>query len=676
MIFKQEDTKITLNKFMGLYSRGTLDEVPQDHAVVCQDVVFPSGKYIKTRDGITKCFESQGAAIRRFFLSETLPPNYGEPDATPGVTDGYGLLYLDDSNNLYIGNDATPIYVNAAMNDFAAINVGNRTYISGFDRFVSNQLIKLQVFNPLTGSIRNAAGLAPVQSSDFLAAANSATTGDVPAGIHQIAVIYQTDTGFWTQPGPKKNLACTPTASASDTDPTTFACTAHGMITGESHTIYGGTGAWTEVSDTWYITRIDDDHFSIPLDSHSFGAVTGTFTVDAGFTAATVTADGTHAIDVSNIPTGPTGTIAQLLLATQSGGAEFFFVPNVPGSQSTILNNTTTTATINFFDTDLVASADYLFDIMEVIPAGTSLCKYRGRLVLVGANWQGLGTAERVFLSNIGDPETFNFVSGYIQVQTESDGNDPAASFVLRDTLYICKFTGTFATEDNGNDPSTWAITVVDIVIGTYSYGTSAFTVSQSGPDTGDIVLIASKVGLVLFNGVMRRPELSYKIQAIWDRIPFDYFYRVTVAHDPWNHLIYISCPLDDATEPNTLLVCDYTDGRDSVNVKWSIYNLSVASTCIGMIFFGSSIAPQLYTLKIGSLASNYLYFLDPTATSDDANTKIASKYQFAFLNLGGVGFWKMINVRGVCTGPLGLQLNSEDQSVSTTLSALSPSAG
>ncbi len=656
-----EDKRLEVNDFHGLYDRGSFDDVPPDHAQDSLNMRYTSTGHCSTRDGLLKSFQLPQTGIRRFFLLEGLPPNVGQPDTgDPGATDGSGLLHLDNSHNLRIGNDPTPIYSNGNMSDFTAINAGNRTYISPNNGKSGYQLGRIQVLNSFTGVSRDAAGLAPVGS---ISAANSATTGDVPQGVHQIAVIYETDTGFWTPPGPKSVISATAVPSTTHQDPTIFTATAHGMITGESHQISGGTGGatWANANDVWYITRIDDNHFSIPLDSSTFGSPGGSFTVYAAFTPASVDADGTHAIDVSSIPTGPSYVKKRLILATRADETEFFFVPNVPGSHSELNDNTTTTTTINFFDTDLVDSADYLFDVMEVIPSGSGMCKYRGRIILAGCFIPG--NSERVFLSNINDPETFNFVSGYVQVQTERDGNNVTNCYVLRDTLYLAKFVGTFATEDNGGNPSTWAVSIIDAVVGAYAYGSSTFTVSQSAPDTGDIVLLASRSGLYLFDGVMRRPELTYKIQNLWLRINFVAFDRVTVAHDPWNHLIYITAPLDDELEPNAIMVGDYSDGRDFQSIRWDKWRFHRDAACVGMAYFGSLISPTEYTLKVGSLNSQYLYTLTAGQKSDDGEI-IESYYSpgpFHFNN-GGVNCFKMLNFRiPRGRGRFDIQLSGED---------------
>lgn len=676
MIFSQEDTKIPVEKFQGLYNRGSDDEVPVDHARDSLNVVHTSEGHVKTRDGVIKSIAlPQNGGLRRFFVMTAVPPNIGEPlTSNPTSTDGDGLLWLDNANHLYIGNDPTPLLTLGGMADFSAINIANRTYVSPNTGQAGLLKGKLKLVNPLTGGIRDAAGHAPEQAGgSSLSAANSVSSGNVPPGLHKIAVIYETESGFWTQPGPKIYKTAVPVPS----NPTVFAATGHKMLTGESHRI-AAVGTWGfpfDFSDTWHVTRIDDDHFSVPVDSTTFGGgITSTFTVAAGFVPAEVISDGAHGIEVSAIPLGGTGVKRRIILATRADEEEFFFVPNVPGSQSEINDNTTVSTVINFDDTDLVDSADYLFDILEAIPGGSSMCKYRNRLIITGPFLPGI--QERILVSNINDFETFNWVSGYVQIQNERDNNDVFGSFVLRDVLYLTKFVGTFATQDNGDNPSTWPVTVIDGVVGTYAHGTSTFTETQEAPDTGDMVVLASKSGLYLFDGVFRRPELSWKIEKLWGRINAEKFFRVTVTHDPWRHRIYVSVPLDEATEPSHVLVCDYSDGRTADAVRWSVFQFHKNPSCIGMVYFGSLISTPRYTLKIGSLdaGNTYLYSMEEGVKNDDGNV-ITSNYCPGPFYVGGVGCFKLLHFRSWGVGRLNITLTGEDGVLSTVPPYLTLSA-
>ena len=665
----KEDKKISITKFRGLYDRGSSDEVLPEFAQDLLNCTFVSDARFTTRSGTSKAFNAfHGTGIKRFFSATTLPMNYNEPTVVPpGITDGAGLLILDTTGAMYNGNSSAPIKTFQSGLDFCALNIGNRTLISPNNGVNGYQQGRLQIYDQATGIIRDAAGLAPAQTAGAgMFADNSPTAGNVALGVHKFAVVFETNTGFWTPVGPKAIMTgATITASASHLAPTIINLTGHNCETGESHNIYGATGTLGYyINDVWHVTKIDDNHFSIPVDTFGISTSGQTVTVYAGFMPAVMPgtgADGTHAVDIGGIPTGPSNTTKRLLLATRANEEEYFFIPDKPGFNSILSDNTTISATVNFDDTELISSADYLFDVLEVVPGGGGICKYAGRVVIAGPYFPGEN--ERVILSNINDPETFNYVSGYIQVQTERDGNAVAGCFVLRSNLYITKFTGTFSAQDNGNDPSTWPVVVIDSVIGAYNYGLSTFTVSQPNPDTGDIILIANRTGLFMFDGVMRRPELSWNIQHLWLRINFEAFANVTVSHDPWNHLIYVACPLDNALDANTLLVCDYSDGRTYDVVRWSVFSFPWTLTSIGMLYWESSIfSPQIYTLLMASKAQNYVWALDPTKANDDG-TKIYSYYVPGPVTFGpgGLNFFKLLNFRGWGQGKFILTLAQED---------------
>lgn len=659
MILGPEDQRITIEEFNGLFDRGSVDEIPRDHAQDCQNLVFTSEGHVTSRKGFSRALTlGYGSGIRRFFLA-----SHQNPEALAANPTILKLVILDDAGNLYLDTGAAPIYTKSGMTDFTALNIGNRTFICPNNGSEGFQSAKLQILDLDTSTVRQAAGGAPEETiAGHFQAAESVTAGSIAKGVHKFLVVYETDTGFWTPPGPKYVTVC----SVAVGNPTIVTRYNHGLQTGESHRIYGGTGNWAIINDYWIVTRIDDDTFSISLDSSGLGACGDTLYLAGLLSPAQLTANGGKKITLTNIPTGPAYVKKRIILATRAGEEVYYFVPNKEGSQGIIADNVTTTATVDFFDTDLVASADYLFDLMEVIPAGSAMQKYRGRLVIAGT-WPDY---ERLIISRAGEPESFNMVNGTVQIQTERDGNAVRNCFVLRDTLYAAKFVGIFATEDNGSEPSTWAVTLVDGAVGAYNYGTSSFTVSQPAPDTGDIVLLASRSGLYLFDGVVRRPELSWKVQDIWLRFNFNKFYRVTVAHDIWNHRIYVAAPIDSATEPNYLLVGDYSDGRDYQKIRWTPWKLHKNPTAIGMAFLPTDASLNPYKLRFGSIdaSSNYLWGYDASVITDDG-VAIEAYWKFAPLPIvvGEVGVFKVIRLRVRGVGTLELTLTNEDNSGSVT---------
>lgn len=74
--------------------------------------------------------------------------------------------------------------------------------------------------------------------------------------------------------GPSRSIAIT---SATNATPVVFTTTTlHGLLSGQQVTISGATAGWATANGEFEVTRVDDDSFSIPLDSTAFGALSGT----------------------------------------------------------------------------------------------------------------------------------------------------------------------------------------------------------------------------------------------------------------------------------------------------------------------------------------------------------------------------------------------------------------
>ena len=649
-----EDKVIELTDFNGIWARGNPDEVPKDHLIDCLNFVLTSkGKCITRGNLVTsQALGAPNGEIVEMFQSSILPT----PVSTIS-TDKIRWITLDSSGNLYLGSSGSVLKNLPSCVDFAGLNMFNRTFISPNYGRLGTKPNRLQIFYNYNGAdlIRDAAGPAPRSATAMLAAANTTNAGNVPVGIHKFAIVYQTDTGFQTQPGPKVN-ATGPWIVASIGNPTILAsATALNISTKDSIEITGGTGAWAALNDFWYATLLNPFQISIPLDSTGFGALTGTLVIHGIFTPASLNADGIHTVNVTNIPTGPSYVVQRILLATQAGGSEFFFVPN-----GVIYDNTSTSLEVDFYDTDLVISADYLFDIMEVIPGGTGLCKYNGRLVLVGAFFYD----QTALISNVGDPETISTVSGYVSIPIENDGNSLAACAILRDTLYLFRGVGFWNTQDNGGDPSTWPVNVTDLTVGSTQKGLAGFTTTQSGAsDTGDILLLCSKEGIYIFDGVVRRPELTFKIQDIWSTIPltnsFGGFINVQVAQSVWTHQLFIAYPsTPSSVYADALLVGDYDPAPgiiDPIGIRWSRFKFPITPTCI----------KTSDTLYVGTVQSNpgNLFRLNLTAGDDFGPTAIQCyiKTFLATAAPGWVNFFKAFRIRVNATGTITVTLYGED---------------
>ena len=369
-------------------------------------------------------------------------------------------------------------------------------------------------------------------------------------------------------------------------------------------------------------------------------------------------APGEMKVRLTGIPVGPVGTVARHILATKSVenydgnqiGYEFFFVPD-----GRIANNVDTEYVVDFFDVALLSSADYLFDQLTSLGAGLGLTQYQGRMVA----W-GFGDS-RVFFSKPGAPESFDGVDGFIVVDPAESG-DVTNTIEFRNQLEINKSLRAYVTQDNGDVPVTWDVISIDKGAGTECFGIS--TILDSRGNNTDRYLIADRSGLLVFNGLFQRPELSWKIEKIWKRINLNAFNTIQIAHDPISGRIYINIPLDGATEPSHLLMGDIAEGYDYLNIRWELWKFPWNPRSI---VIDTNETTQKTTLIIG-FSGSHVQRLEPTSINDDT-IAIDSFAKFCHLpdtegaNGGdGIFHFGALRFRGLRgSGTLQIRLNSTD---------------
>src|SRR6185436_8499234 len=373
---------------------------------------------------------------------------------------------------------------------------------------------KIYPFSGVAADFRDAAGLSPSAGAP-ITAATSATAGVVEAGVHLIAVAYETSTGFITPPG----------------------------------VFVGGV-----------------------------------------YTPTQYTAPGAFKIDLSVIPTGPAGTVARHILASKvirppfNGDVlvpELFFVPG-----GKINDNTTTTLTIDFYDTSLVVSADYLLDELETIPSGTCYCTYNNRLVIVGFNTSSSSTVKGApspdayvaRVSNQGQFESFSAIEGFIQC-FPNDGDALQACWELNGNLYLAKGNRTYVARDNGGPPNTWPVDLVDAAIGCGPYGVAKIANTQHSLIEGGVI-IGSRRGIYFFNGQYSTIPLTYNIEALYRRNVqaltnyIDFFYS-KFYYDSYRRLLYWLPVNNDGTNVGSqyIIVGTCDNGLSPEAIRWSTFN-------------------------------------------------------------------------------------------------------
>lgn len=318
-----------------------------------------------------------------------------------------------------------------------------------------------------------------------------------------------------------------------------------------------------------------------------------------------VATSGSQAVSLTSIPTGGPEVVARWIVATKT-------IPSViPNSflysyqiffLQRIGDNVTTSATLNYYDSQLLNDASYLLDLYATPYGGTSLCTYHNRLVMTC----DINSLDNAVVSRFGNPESFDLVEGVISLISpptlvsddfETVNTGLVDSQVYRDVLYLTKPTSTYSTTDNGQEPAFWPAAVVDSSLGSYRHGIAN---TATGGESVDYLLIANPSGLYLFTGYFNRPEISWKIEDTWRSFldynsPFRYF---TILNDSYNKKIY--CFGNNSISIFDFVVCDYQDVPTDFSgyrdlVRWSTWdahgagvsdNSTLAAMCLD---FGSS---------------------------------------------------------------------------------------
>jgi len=302
------------------------------------------------------------------------------------------------------------------------------------------------------------------------------------------------------------------------------------------------------------------------------GAITGFTTIS------------TNSVSFGTVPaSGNPNVLRRHLVATKkitsfngdTQGYTFYFVPNATIENDTdlFLNN------ISFYDADLLDDASHLLENYAEIPAGAVLSLYHNRLVL-GATYDDISL---LILSTAGEPEAIDQIDGLIEVP--KDGNPITNVQELRDVMYVTKRSRTLSYTDNGDEPSTWPLVLVDSALGTSVHGIA--TVLDSGSSSVDFLIVCTYQGISLFNGRYITPELSWKIEDYWhslSRVDFD---LIQIVNAPIQKEIYVVLPTGN------VLVGNYSLGMDPMKIRWMPWRFnmpinSVAIHNIDEIIFGA----------------------------------------------------------------------------------------
>jgi len=185
--------------------------------------------------------------------------------------------------------------------------------------------------------------------------------------------------------------------------------------------------------------------------------------------------------------------------------------------------------------------------------------------------WGEDANQSTVRVSKAGEPESFNSVEGFIQVEP-SNGGGVRNCVEFRSSLYIMKSQRCYVTQATDQEALYWQCSLLDGSVGTECHGVGK--IFERNSNTVDKYLISSRRGLMLFAGNFEE-EITWKVKDIWSRISKIYFNKIQVMIDADNQFIYISLPLDGSTVTNHVLFGDYTHGLNSKTIKWSLWSFN-----------------------------------------------------------------------------------------------------
>lgn len=326
-----------------------------------------------------------------------------------------------------------------------------------------------------------AGGSAPNATSGGIQAQNTGQKGYCDIGLHIVGVVYETDTGFLTAPGPEVLAVQTyvdPTKAIAVTNipmsPDSFVVRRH-LVSSRAVTNYNGDDRGYQLYFIPEATLEND-----PDKANDEGAnqlLVSYYDVD-------LLSDASHLVD------------------------NFSEIPSA--------------VTLNTYHSRLVAVGEFgTNETLEDLPEGMEDNRSIARV------------------SAAGEPEAISKVDGLIIAPL--DGNALTNCQEYRDVLYLFKKTRTYAYSDNNDEPGTWQEEALDQGVGAPVHGIA--TVLDSGGVNIDFLLIADWSGLMLFNGTYARPELSWKIEDFWMKMDRNYFNEIQIINDSLGKKIWMTLP-------------------------------------------------------------------------------------------------------------------------------------
>jgi hypothetical protein len=377
-----------------------------------------------------------------------------------------------------------------------------------------------------------------------------------------------------------------------------YRCTVAGASAGAEPAFPVGVGAnvvdggvtWTETtpsfaSDGAAGNICTGQRWMVVLFQNRNGYITGmTEAVPVGANLATPA----KKLAAATIPLGPTGTAARICAFTTAGAAStsvgpYFYlakdktISGVLNTATIINDNTTTAAVFNFTDNFLITGVpvQQQFAVVQA-PACVDIAFLPSlqRLVLTGVTNYRSGH----LISGANDPETYNTVTGVVQV-AENDGDPTLACREFRGQIFSLKENSAHIITPNQGQPSTWNTT--ERFRGVGIAGPRAIAISGE-----QFMILVHRSGVYRYDSGDQPTHISPEIRNTWARVNWAAKETIWVHIDEDTKHVHIGVPLDGATTPNKVIVLNYQTGwgwplstyKRVLPRKWSIDDIAAHS--------------------------------------------------------------------------------------------------
>jgi hypothetical protein len=205
--------------------------------------------------------------------------------------------------------------------------------------------------------------------------------------------------------------------------------------------------------------------------------------------------------------------------------------------------------------------------------------------------------------SDIADPESFDGVTGFLQVSPQ-DGQRIVACFTIREFLYVLKQRSMYVIQDDpSSEPSGWSVKEVSNRV-----GAAGINAVASGAESA---IIVNRDGAYYFDGSLVPGKLTQEISPptssptppfSWESINWGAGETVWALLDMREKRALIGVPYAAATSPTKVLLFDFRTADQESPASLPPYHVSSFSGKLFAIAKGRKWAPWAITANSGAL--------------------------------------------------------------------------